>query len=189
MSSNKLTAAEVAGWLTPEQAIEILAAKYGTGDDCYTAKHTLLQRLQGGRVRAASDPHDELVVVGPDSWSQVKENDIFWESGDLTFTRDWEPVRFFDVRFEPDAVRAIIANAVATGLSAPAKAEGSKRTRLPDPHLEAWFEFYKKIGGALRENPAMAHVDMCFPNNSVSRQRIRDLIGPRTLGRPKTGGE
>jgi hypothetical protein len=192
MTGRDLTADDVADWLTPSQAVEILESKFGKGSGSYIAKHTLLERIRGGRVRAVADQDEQLVEVGPENWSHVAEADIFWTSGDLTFKargfHEWSAVRFYDVRFDSQAVRAIVGNVPQSAQESaqPTTTDEPKR-RLPDPHLAAWFEFYKKIGGEMREDPATAHVHMCFPSNSVSRQRIRDLLGPRPMGRPKTG--
>jgi hypothetical protein len=95
------------------------------------------------------------------------------------------------VRFEPQGVRSIIN----TGKSA--KEEPPAETPSPEPsepkgppvsdaHLQAWLEFYQKIGGEMREERALESARLNFSGKSVTRKRIRDLLGPRPIGRPRT---
>jgi hypothetical protein len=101
-------------------------------------------------------------------------------------TSNTEAIRHFDVRFEPEAIRAIATPAPKPEQPNEADQE-QKGPPISATALQAWFDFYKKIGGELREGPALASARMNFPRNSISRQKIRDLLPPRPMGRPKTG--
>ena len=54
METRALTAKDIVGWLTPRQSVEILSAVFGHDSHSYIAKDTLLGRLAGGMVIAAS---------------------------------------------------------------------------------------------------------------------------------------
>lgn len=102
-----LTADEYAHWLPPDEASKILVAKFG---DSYVARHTLLERIRGGKVRAVDQ---DLKEVDAQYWRAVGEDDQFWITGDLTLrVRDdvgySSDLRFYHVRFDPNAVSAVI---------------------------------------------------------------------------------
>jgi hypothetical protein len=58
MADSILTIEQMADWISPSQAVEILKAAY---NDLYLAKETLLERLRGGMVRSISE---ETVIEG-----------------------------------------------------------------------------------------------------------------------------
>jgi hypothetical protein len=145
--------------------------------------------------RTQRDHRTPFYKIPADDWKLVDWNDSFWKTGILTYRRrkygrsEFETVRHFNVRFDPDAVAAIVAphSSTAAGSSMAAEPE-ARRLAVPPAYLAAWFEFYRKIGGDMREEAAHAHAKMCFPKNSVSRQKIRDLLPDRPMGRPKKNG-
>jgi hypothetical protein len=51
MTARDLTAEDIADWLTPRQAVEILEKAFKSN---FLAKHALLERLRGGMVQAVS---------------------------------------------------------------------------------------------------------------------------------------
>jgi hypothetical protein len=114
----------------------------------HIAKHTLLERIRGGKVKAVAGQDEQLAEVGPENWGHVRETDIFWTTGDLTFSirghYEWKTVRFFDVRFEPEAVRAIGPNAPKSpdAPSVPKEAEVNKGGR---PRKDWWDDFWIDI--------------------------------------------
>lgn len=208
MKDTGLTATDITDWLTPRQALVILATAVESNE---IAARALLERLRGGMVTAVafnsvvtSENGKSTATFRPidvEHWTRIYSSDEFWITGDLSYealeygNRRISVFRHFDVRFIPQDVQAmvdVLSKSVPSSADSTAKGEpaepAQKEPRLPDAHLAAWFEFYKKIGGEIREEPAMRHVRMCFPCHSVTRRRIRDLIGPRPLGRPKVGG-
>ena len=106
-----------------------------------------------------------------------------------------ETVSYYAVRFEPQAVRSIIGDTGEAARASPAEArpaeppepEPSEPRRPPvsSAHLQAWFEFYQKVGGEMREERALESARLNFPGQSITRKRIRDLLGPRPIGRPR----
>jgi hypothetical protein len=156
MATRDLTAEDVADWLTPSQAVEILNVAFQT--DEYVSKQTLLGRLAAGVILAASaeavsdetKPARRLLygLIPADDWLRISTNDNFWISGDLSFERreygysNFQMVRRFGVRFEPHSVRAIIAGAAPPvkpapqQIQVPAEAVGNKGGRPP----KAWWQ-------------------------------------------------
>ncbi|HZR74537.1 hypothetical protein [Bradyrhizobium sp.] len=141
--------------------------------------------------REGADDHlIEFYKIPPEDWDHVRWNDSFFGHGILTYRR-WdrarriEEVRHFNVKFNPEHVKRVAApyQAAQATLAAPPMEE-NKGPAISPAHLKAWFEFYKKIDGEMREDPAWDHARMCFPKNSITRQKIRDLLPDRPMGRP-----
>jgi hypothetical protein len=126
------------------------------------------------------------------------EDQIFWTSGDLTYrardssTYEMAFFRHFDVRFDPEAVRAIAAPAAkakaetqaATARDVPAE-EIQKGPPVSDAHLRAWFDVFRQAytGAADTEANALASARGMFPGKSVSRDKVRELRGEQKRGR------
>jgi hypothetical protein len=207
MTARDLTADNIADWLTPSQAIEILDAFYDNRSP--PSKHALLERLRGGMVQAVAGHsafdgrrrwREVLYKIPSDDWEKVDTADPFWITGDLTYKRreygssDTTTARHFDVRFEPQSVRAIVG--MAGNVSQVAQAQPSSVTdveseskgpRVADTHLQAWFEFYKKIHSEAEDTDdrALGSARMNFQGKSVSRERVRALRGSQRRGPKK----
>jgi hypothetical protein len=205
MPPRELTAEDIADWLTPGQAVKILDAAF---QKSYLSKQALLGRLAGGMAEAVSlqtvrndspggSRRSLFQKIPAEDWRRIQSTDTCWITGDLIFRRRLpsgsgdETVSHYAVRFEPQGVRSIIN----TGKSA--KEEPPAETPSPEPsepkgppvsdaHLQAWLEFYQKIGGEMREERALESARLNFSGKSVTRKRIRDLLGPRPIGRPRT---
>jgi hypothetical protein len=209
MPPRDLTAEDIAHWLTPRQAVKILDAAF---QKSYLSKQALLGRLVGGMVEAVSGQtvkNDSAAHASPglvqripaEDWRRIQSTDTCWITGDLIFRRRSssgmgdETVSHYAVRFEPQGVRSIISNTGTSAKQAPAEAPALEPSE-PEPseprgppvssaHLQAWFEFYQKIGGDMREERALESARLNFAGQSVTRKRIRDLLGPRPIGRPR----
>jgi hypothetical protein len=208
MAENKiLTIGEVADWIPPSEAVEILKTAYG---DLGLAKGTLLERLLGGMVRSiaqetvieGSRPHRTVNVQIPAGhWKDISTLDAVWKTGDLyyKFLDDYSAYRsvavgrHFNVRFDPIAVRAIIAPllkpASRTSEDVSGTEPASKGPRVSDAHLNAWYEFYKATHAPSddTEDRAVEFARHCFLGKSVSGDRIRALRGSVKRG-PKPKG-
>jgi hypothetical protein len=204
MALRQLKSEEIADWLTPGEAADILAQVY---QDRFLAKKTLLGRLVGGMVTAVSGhtvivdvghpARATLIVIPSNEWEGILPIDNFWVTGDLIYHRRSQSSSYEDattshygVKFEPQGVYGIIKGAksatpAATAAVSEQDAEEKKKPPVPAAHLAAWFEFYKKVAGEMRDDPALTHARMCFPNHSVTRQKIRDLLPERPMGRPR----
>jgi hypothetical protein len=210
MPPRELTSGDIADWLTPAQAVKLLDAVY---QKSYVSKQALLGRLVGGlaeavaqqTVKGDSDGRSSRGVfqkIPSEDWQRIQTTDTCWITGDLIFRRRSpsgtgdETVRHYAVRFEPQGVRSIVggtgtsATEPSTWMPTPAPSEPvpsePRRPPVSAAHLQAWFEFYQKIGGEMREERALESARLNFSGQSVTRQRIRDLLGPRPIGRPKT---
>jgi hypothetical protein len=209
MEQRALTAKDIADWLTPSQAVEILDAAFNVSS--HLSKKTLLNRLAGGMVIAASahtvieDSHPARRIlydlIPSEDWNEIDTLDSFWITGDLAYHRrsygisGEKLVRHYGVKFEPLGVRAIIPSGAeeppAMEQQASAEPEPEpKGPRVSDAHLQAWFEFYKKVHSEAEdtEDRALESARKNFPGKSVSRDRVRSLRGTQRRG-PKRKDE
>jgi hypothetical protein len=121
-----------------------------------------------------------------------------WGAGDARFYVVYQggstTYRYFGIRLNPADVRKVLPavrppppkQLVVTPkqeTAEPTKIEPTEPTqkgpRVPDPHLKAWFDFYKAIHSSIEdtEDRALEHARQCFPGKSVSRDRVRALRG------------
>ena len=204
MPPRELTAEDIADWLTPGQAVKILDAAF---QKSYLSKQALLGRLAGGMAEAVSQQtvrndspggsrRSLFQKIPAEDWRRIQSTDTCWITGDLIFRRRLpsgsgdETVSQYAVRFEPQGVRSIIDTGKSTK-EPPAETPSPEPSEpkgppVSDAHLQAWLEFYQKIGGEMREERALESARLNFSGKSVTRKRIRDLLGPRPIGRPRT---
>jgi hypothetical protein len=214
MPPRDLTLKDMADWLTPRQAVKILdgvfqksylskqalLGRLAGGLAEAVARQTV---TTGGAGRASPGPFERIPA---EDWRKIQTTDTCWVTGDLVFRRRSpsgmgdETVSYYEVRFEPRGVRSIIGDTGKPARAAPAEApkaespmaEQSEPERseprgppVSAAHLQAWFEFYQKIGGEMREERALESARLNFAGQSITRKRIRDLLGPRPIGRPR----
>jgi hypothetical protein len=214
MPPHDLAAEDIADWLTPGQAVKLLdvvfqksylskqalLGRLAGGMAEAASEQTVKNDGAGGSSRSL------LQKIPAEDWRRIQTTDTCWTTGDLIFRRrsssgvGEETVSHYAVRFEPQGVRSMIRNAAKnTDRSAPEppaetpspQSSVPQRSEQKGPpvslaHLQAWFEFYQKIGGAMREERALESARLNFPGQSVARKRIRELLGPRPIGRPRT---
>jgi hypothetical protein len=216
MPPRELTSEDIADWLTPAQAVKLLDAVYQKSYLSKQAllgrlvgglaEAVAAQTVKGDGAGRSS--RGVFQKIPSEDWQRIQTTDTCWITGDLIFRRRSpsgtgdETVRHYGVRFEPQGVRSIIQNSgrpasevTAAATASPARSEPARAKPMPSEqrsppvssaHLQAWFEFYQKIGGEMREEHALESARLNFSGQSVTRQRIRDLLGPRPIGRPKT---
>ncbi len=199
MATPELTPDEYGNWLPPSAAVKILESVFGTDTRSYIAKHTLLERLRGGIVRAAAKRfviddrlQSERAIIESATFQNLQENDIFWTSSDLTFSviDEWrrrEFHRYYHVRFESAAVNEIANNATANPSTNAAPEAEQKGPSVAPANLQAWYTFYKSVTKPSEdtEDYAWLHAKRCFPNNTVSRDSVRTLRGSQKRGPKK----
>jgi hypothetical protein len=214
MPPRDLTADELADWLTPGQAVKILDAVFqksylskqallgrlAGGVAEAASEQSVKSDGAGGSSRSL------LQKIPAEDWRRIQTTDTCWTTGDLIFRRrsssgvGEETVSHFAVRLEPQGVHSMIRSTTASNtdmsaLERPAEtpAPESLEPQPSEPkgppvsaaHLQAWFEFYQRIGGEMREERALESARFNFSGQSVTRKRIRDLLGPRPIGRPR----
>jgi hypothetical protein len=197
MPARDLTADDVVDWLAPRQTVEILEPFYG---EDYLAKEVLLARLVAGMVRAiARDTvyHDRSRAsfrpLSVYDWQRIRTDDSFWKTADLILkNRDGETTSHFGILFDPQGIGAIIGNGATPPpppepTKPPELEQDGKRPSVAPGHLQAWFDFYRKVTKAPEdtEDYAWAHAKRCFPNNTVSRGSVRTLRGDLKRGPKK----
>jgi hypothetical protein len=213
MPPRDLALEDIADWLTPRQAVKILDVVFqksylskqallgrlvgGMAEAVseQTAKADGAGRSSPGLIRR----------IPAEDWRRIQTTDTCWITGDLIFRRRSpsgmgdETVSYYAVRFEPQGVHSIVGNTgkpARESTEAPAPGPPPSEPSQPEPseprgppvssaHLQAWFEFYQKIGGEMREERALESARLNFAGQSVTRKRIRDLLGPRPIGRPR----
>ena len=213
MPPHDLAAEDIADWLTPGQAVKLLdvvfqksylskqalLGRLAGGMAEAASEQTVKNDGAGGSSRSL------LQKIPAEDWRRIQTTDTCWTTGDLIFRRrsssgvGEETVSHYAVRFEPQGVRSMIRNAAKnTDRSAPEPPAETPSPESSEPqrseqkgppvsaaHLQAWFEFYQKIGGEMREERALESARLNFSGQSVTRKRIRDLLGPRPIGRPR----
>jgi len=213
MPPRDLTAEDIADWLTPGQAVKILDAVFqksylskqallgrlAGGVAEAASEQSVRSDNAGGSSRGL------FQRIPAEDWRRIQTTDTCWTTGDLIFRRrsssgvGEETVSHYAVRLEPQGVRAMIrSTARNTDTSAPERPAAMPSQESSEPqlskskgppvsadHLQAWFEFYQKIGGEMREERALESARLNFCGQSVTRKRIRDLLGPRPIGRPR----
>ena len=168
MPPNDSTADDlIADWLSPSQAIEILDAAYPPVSR--VSKQVLLERLRGGMVQAVAahsafdgerKRREVFYKIPSEDWERVDTVDILWITGELTYRRreygsgEQITARHFNVRFEPEGVRAIIANAAPPNtasqeMQAPSSTDANKGGR---PRKDWWDDFWIDICRQIYEN-------------------------------------
>jgi len=192
---------EFESWLSPKQAVQLLDAAFGDDSGSFISKHTLLDRIRGGAVKTAARTSKfsirpkpiEFLEIPATDWGDVGENSIFWVNGDLSYKTqiDYQTisVRRFDVRFEPEAVRAIIPPTVkpaADEQRVPTQDKvATERAPVSEAKLKAWYALYQSIYPDTSESHAWQSAQGFFHDKDVSRNQIRAVRGDRPMGRPK----
>jgi hypothetical protein len=171
MSTRDLTVEDIADWLSPSQAIEILNAVY---NDARLCKETMLEHLRAGMVQAIAE-HTAIEAVRPKQislflipakdWTKVEWHGSCWKTGHLTYNfvdessmlRSVGKMRHFNVRFEPESVLSIIKNVVPKSPSAPASPEIQGLNALDHnkggaPRKAWWDDFWIEICRRIYDN-------------------------------------
>jgi hypothetical protein len=145
------------------------------------------------------DTRSVIFLIPSDHWQHYDHSyswSTFWVTAQITLGLGREygsdaliSVQHFGVRFEPKGVLAMIPKPSNIGQpeqSSEIESE-QKGLRVTDPHLQAWFEFYKKVHGEAEdtEDRALESARMNFPGKSVSRERVRALRGSQRRGPKK----
>lgn len=200
--ARRLTPAEFDQWMVPKDASDTL--DYMTGWD---ARSAIVARLQNGLLLAVArtvifrNKRADFFPVETSDWESVSSqfpHSPFWLSGDLqtTIRDDYgnsEDISFFGVRFDPAGMQAILDGAPGRrSLASTASQIGPSQT---DPEetgppvsatdLRVWLEAYTEVYGGKPEDTvpfAWESAKGMFPNKSVSRQKVRDLLAGRKPG-------
>ncbi|MCR2833309.1 hypothetical protein [Parerythrobacter lacustris] len=126
-----------------------------------------------------------------DAWywhlSVPDEASDFWETGyfsaSIPTTKGKSKFRgtveIYGGRFWPDNLPG------GEGNPRPGQAS-AKDTRppVPDADLRRWHEVFSQVHQHSTEEAALRSAQAMFPDNHVSRQKVRDLRGPQKRGRP-----
>lgn len=198
-----LTAEEFDRWLPPRQAINALA---GMGSIFFIVD-ALNERVKSGLVRVAVETIESSkapnslsrCIINPAvwQWAMPHAQHAFWSISDVQFTAEPHThrarnLRFYGVRFEPAGIEEVLR---ASGLtpSETLKVEQDappRKTRhglppLRDELLREWLTLFHRAYPAGSKQIAERSALGMFPEHSVDRQKVRDLIGDTGRGRPR----
>lgn len=154
----------------------------------------------------------------PASWWEsavgVKQSyEHFWQTGDVTvvlrdtYSSSPRTVKLFDVRFEPSSVVAMLQKPPAKPTARVTPQSPLSKDPMPvfdgpddddardlppvaEAKLKRWYEMFCELYPPKRQtnNTALEHARLTFPENRVTRARIRDLRNVRKPG-PKPSAE
>lgn len=206
MAAHVIDENEFSTWLTPGQAREILSN--ALGHDQIVAMDTIVRRLANGLIKSAAEnatvtrdgqaSHGQkFEVIPPEDWKQYSFEATFWRFGDLTINHHGRygviaSTNYFNVRFEPHSVRAILAPTATPAADereseTPSPPTEERGPRVSGAHLQAWYDLYRRVyPGDTPEPHAVRSAQGMFPDKSVARDRVRALRGPQKRGRKPT---
>lgn len=193
-------------WLTPTQSVRMLAAAWGGGLSFALAREEIFSRLKNGLLRAVAEDfvaksyHREnergkFSDVLQAAWANPSTHlsTQFWQAGNLQVGATGSPneVAFFGIRFDPDQMSKLVdsqksEDADLINEAAPNTASVRKQDLplLHDSIARAWMSWYKLQPNSTKLGAEKSAANM-FPNHNLSRDRIRDLFGDVTMGRPQ----
>ena len=194
--------AEFTNWLSPAACFRMLSPQWSyeiirstilrhlIHEQMFSRAGTLI--IEGNAPKATY--HFALVPV--DAWKsdQPAYSSHFWENGlfdfSIGFGHDEREFSCFDVRFDPAVIRSLILGASESKQTD--AAEKAKRRQdfpvLPEPIAQAWMAWYKVQPGCSKDGAERSALQM-FPNHNLSRERIRELFGDASMGRPRKTGD
>jgi len=202
----RIAASEFDHWIRPAKAVEHLGYYY------LTARAQMIRELENGLLRASaakaiwrynSNERDDDYVLMPKWAWKLGKSDLdsdFWSTGFFEMniplssggyeirSNDW--VRFFDVRFDPARFPQGPASGDPEAVTDNAElAPKRRRTRhglpeLKEPMMLEWLALFRKAYPSGSKQLAESSAQGMFPDHSVDRQKVRDLMGDTGIGRP-----
>lgn len=181
----ELSAEAFEDWLPPNEIIDHYIRERDPDP-----KGRAIAMLCDGLLRAAAA---QLIVNGkdlgmalipPELWEYIQRSDV-WTTGRfrLAFKLDGKPwsASGYDVRVDRD-IQALPARDLATGDIAPPSSAAKKP--LPEKRFKAWLDLFLAANAQPTEDAARASLNALFPDNTVTRERLRDALPSRPKGRP-----
>jgi hypothetical protein len=161
MPPRDLTAEDIATWITPHEALDILRGSFG---EEILLEAVLIQRLKGGMVQGVAGhiawegnarPRQALVTIPSEYWEQYsyQTHDAFWQTSDIQLyvpnfdgRHNSSHITLYSVRFEPEGVRAITTSAPKKlAPSKPAGASAKNQNKGGRPPKEWWDDLWVEI--------------------------------------------
>lgn len=196
---------EFSRWLRPKAAIHILTSEM----NWEPALEALLKYLMSGVLLARADRviiekrgHQETFRRSPiprGRWDHGNPSfvDAFWENGlfDWSEGMGYDERKFsaLDVRFDPEVIRGMVEPSLAPPTPSLPERQGASvsepKTRhgmpgLRDDLLEKWHALFVAAYPKGSKEMAEKSAHGMFQEHSVDRQKVRDLIGMKPIGRP-----
>lgn len=157
-------------------------------------RYSRLQAVAHEAIWHLGEDQGKLSYAIVDDWvwwlTMPKISDDFWETGYLEV---WVPstihefhvelqgaVRLYGLRFWPEG-DAFGALPGATGISDQSRSE---KPPVSEADMSNWWRVFSGVHPEASEDLAQRSARAMFPDNHVSRQKVRDLRGPQKRGRP-----
>lgn len=201
LAAEETSAEELKDWPMPV-AVRLIAER-SHGLQSYPATKAVWERILGNVIQVGCTsssltvgdsgvPHPRGALILPGSYwaTLVAGSSEFWD-GHVQFRLQYDTyrgvrmlLRCFGLRLNPAHVAQefpMVAPAFDPSLTRP------DRKGLPQPapaHLKAWFNVFSAAYPKGTEDEAMASAEGMFPDKWIVRQRVRELMGPRQMGRP-----
>lgn len=176
------TAAEFEEWLRPS---DVVNHYYQEEHDDPKAKARAVSMLCDGFLQAAAG---QLVINGNDlglaliprqMWEAIKRTDV-WSTGHFRLAAKDQSISGYVVRVDPR-----IRTLPRPEPRKPSKtAKPTETKRLSDGRLTEWAKLFFGAKPTATEKEARQSLATMFPDNSVSRARLRAVMPPRQRGRP-----
>lgn len=200
-----ISATEFERWLTPLRAQQVLSEQWDIGVIRSTLAGLVGHDLLGARAKVmimnvgrSNEARSERVLVHTTPWTSDMPgyHSSFWENGRFDYRlgdrQFGVEIANHGVRFDPDGVMALLERGpteqdLVKGPE-PATSEGRKTRHgmpaLKDELLDSWHTLFVAAypQGSKELGEVSAHG--MFPNHSVDRKKVRDLIGKKPKGRP-----
>lgn len=200
-----LTPEQFDGWIKAHHVLALFGSRPTSA-----AKRLIADRLAYGLLRSAArhwiyrgSKRTEFAVIPAMAWGPwaYEADGHFWEAGDTKVPIDSvEGIRpsswdydLFDVRFDPVGLREM----GAVGLPAPdgpsstnqsdaAGAVDARKPPSPDAYEKWKTVFLATHGSSYTADLALRSARAMFPDNQVTRAKVRELIPPQKPGKPVT---
>lgn len=205
-----IPADEFAKWVPVRDAYLALSNHFG---DTALARSTLLRRLMTGVLISAAkiairhpdgDPAKrKLLLIKPDFWRIIPagRESVLWTTSEVDVDlrpdghyrdlADEDMISYIGIRFDRDGlndIHPLFEDESASISDGDANPSMGKRRQdlpmLPETIAQAWMAWFKSQPSPSKERAEKAALHM-FPNHNLSRDRIRDLFGESSLGRPR----
>ncbi len=122
----------------------------------------------------------------PDSSSQDWERGIFSGQGRAPFGQCW--IRLSGVHFLKTSLVGLLASRGAGTNTSDPQPNQQPKPPLPDAKLQSWWAAKVAVREQLSLEELLVLARGAFPENHITRDRIRSLSGPRKTGPKQFGG-
>ena len=197
------TAAKYDGWLTPKAARAMVLKHMSWEQSALQIYEALIfdhLRAIGRKIYIGGQKRPDNQVIPHNLWQNARTEWLhsdLWSTGQISieipiasraFSGDTQELKLFGVRFDPAGINQIIQDAggavpkptVPAPVAPSEDADDSaQKKRVSEADLKAWHELYSRLypGNGYSIEHAVESAKGMFPDKSVARDRVRELVG------------